>query len=108
METMNKQKREFPEHPEGGTALFLQRLFEKMADATPGHLAIERWVAEDAYVLKLDLASEDEVLLRQVKMVANESGFPLVRVSDPAFPLSLSVMVSPLPSAVLAIMRHCC
>lgn len=105
--TRRKRGREFPEHPEGGTALFLQRLFEKMADATPGHLAIERWTAENAYVLKLDLASEDEAFVRLVEVVANESGFPLVRVSDPAFPLSLSVMVSPLPSAVLAIMRCC-
>lgn len=105
---MTGKRRGFPEHPGGGTALFLQKMFEKMADATPGRLAIERWVAEDAYVLKLNLARKDETLLRLVKVVANESGFPLVRISDPTSPFSLYVMVSPLPSAVLAIMQHCC
>lgn len=88
-----------------GTDLFLQRLFERIADDY-GHIAEMEDEGEGFIVVRLtgERGRKHVVARCRLSMRANESGTPLVQVEDLRESSPVEVLVSPVTSAVIAVM----
>jgi hypothetical protein len=101
---MARRKKPEPTPLERAKSRDLQALFEKVADEWPGVADVEEegpgWI-----VLRLDAEREPEPVGRaKLWMAYNESGIPLVSVE--CLQGRAHVHVSPVPSAVIAVMTR--
>jgi len=83
-----------------GERLFIQRLFEKLADYSSGNVALERWYKDNSARIRYRCFTGEAVF--RVRMQANESGIPLVSITH----RGLQFLISPIPSVIVgALMR---
>jgi len=81
----------------------IEQLFRKVANDFPGKT--ELVMANPDGSINVNFINEENVLAAKVrlKMVSNSAGIPLVSVKNRQDKKDLEVLVSPIPSAVIAV-----
>lgn len=83
-----------------GTRLFIQRLFEKLADYSDDNVTLERWYKDDSARIRYKSLAGEAVF--RIRARANASGLPLVTITH----RGLQFDISPIPSIIVgALMR---